>query len=89
MEISTPVHTVAHTVGGETYDIDYTSCREDKPTSTCTGPTYAAVTSRSYHEGIVNVLLLDGSSRSVGDSIDATIWNHLGARNDATAIGEF
>lgn len=85
----TPNTVVAHTDSGTTYDIDYTSCREDKPTSTCTGPTYAAVTSRSYHSGIVNVLLLDGSSRGVSDSIDSVIWNNLGARADGETIGEF
>ncbi|QDT99212.1 Type II secretion system protein G precursor [Gimesia aquarii] len=85
----TPNTVVTHADSGTTFDIDYTSCREDKPTATCMGPTYAAVTSRSYHPGIVNVLLLDGSSRSVSDSIDATVWKNLSARADGATIGEF
>lgn len=85
----TPNTHVPHTVGGTTYDVDYTSCREDKPTSVCTGPTYVAVTSRSYHAGLVNVLLMDGSVRSVSDSIDSTIWLRLGSRNDSQSLGEF
>ncbi|WP_232098710.1 hypothetical protein [Gimesia aquarii] len=35
------------------------------------------------------MLLLDGSSRSVGDSIDATVWKNLSARADGATIGEF
>lgn len=85
----TPNTNVHHVVGGLAYDIDYTSCREDKPASVCTGPTYAAITSRSHHTGMVNVLLMDGSVRSVADSIDATTWQRLGSRDDEEPLGTF
>jgi len=85
----TPNTHVPHTVGGTTYDIDYTSCREDKPTSVCTGPTYVSVTSRSYHSGLVNLLLMDGSARTVSDSVDATTWQRLGSRADGETLGDF
>lgn len=65
---------------------DYTSCREDK---TCTGSTYAAVTSRSYHVGVVNSLLMDGSVRSISENLDLGIWRNLGARNDGNVLGEY
>ncbi|MEZ6125048.1 MAG: DUF1559 domain-containing protein [Planctomycetaceae bacterium] len=65
---------------------DYTSCREDK---SCTTPTYAAVTARSWHTGIVNVTLMDGSVRSISENIDLGTWRNLGARNDGNVIGEF
>lgn len=65
---------------------DYTSCREDK---SCTTPTYAAITSRSYHVGIVNSLLMDGSVRSIGENIDLGTWRNLGQRNDGQVVGEF
>lgn len=84
-----PNTVVPHVVSGTAYDVDYTSCREDKPTTTCTGPTYAAVTSRSYHDGAVNVLLMDGSGRTVSNSIDGQVWQYLGSRNDRQPIGEF
>lgn len=67
-------------------DGDYTSCREDK---SCTGPTYAAVTSRSWHEGIVQSLLMDGSVRNISENIDLGLWRNLGQRNDGQVIGEF
>lgn len=85
----TPNAHVHHVVGGVVYDLDYTSCREDKPASVCTGPTYAAITSRSYHTGLVNVLLMDGSVRTVSDSISAATWQRLGSRNDGESLGEF
>ena len=42
------------------------------------GPTYAAVTSRSYHPGGVNALLADGSVRFVKESVAGTLWRALG-----------
>jgi hypothetical protein len=42
------------------------------------GPTYAAVTARSYHPGGVNVVLADATVHFVSDSIDANIWRALG-----------
>lgn len=73
--------------GGDREDEgDYTSCRED---AGCTGPTYAAVTARSWHVGIVNSLLMDGSVRSISENIDLGTWRNLGQRNDGNVIGEF
>lgn len=65
---------------------DYTSCREDK---SCTGSTYAAVTSRSWHVGVVQSLLMDGSVRNISENLDLGIWRNLGQRNDGNVIGEF
>jgi prepilin-type N-terminal cleavage/methylation domain-containing protein len=42
------------------------------------GPTYAAVTSRSYHPGIVNTVFGDGSVRSIKSSINYQTWRALG-----------
>ncbi|QDT63220.1 DUF1559 domain-containing protein [Calycomorphotria hydatis] len=70
-------------------DGDFTSCREGKDNGDCTGPTYAAVTSRSYHIGLVNSLLMDGSVRSATENIDLGVWRNLGQRNDGQVIGEF
>jgi prepilin-type N-terminal cleavage/methylation domain-containing protein/prepilin-type processing-associated H-X9-DG protein len=67
---------------------DFVSCREGG--AACAGlPTYAAVTARSYHSGMVNIVLMDGSVRSANDSISLTIWRNLGARNDGNVIGDF
>ena len=63
---------------GKTYDIDYNSQQEGRSVSQ---RTYAAVTARSYHNGIVHVLLMDGSARAVSDSIELSAWRALGTRS--------
>ncbi|MBL8818396.1 MAG: DUF1559 domain-containing protein [Planctomyces sp.] len=71
---------------GRTYDIDVSSSREGR---SATEVTYGVITARSYHTGIVNALLMDGSVKSIADSIDLTTWRNLGARADGQVIGEF
>lgn len=64
--------------GGKVYDIDFNSMREGRST---TLPTYAVVTSRSYHSGGVNVMLMDGSVRFTSQTISQLAWRALGSRN--------
>jgi len=64
-----------HTPGGPNYttpDMDITSERER-----IGGPTFAAITARSYHPGGVNILLGDGSVRFVKNSIDGFVWRAI------------
>ena len=42
------------------------------------GPTFAAITSRSYHPGGVNTLLGDGSVRCVKSTVAGRVWRGLG-----------
>jgi len=51
--------------------------REGKNAST---PTLAAVTSRSYHAGIVSSAFMDGSVRSMTNGIDSLLWKALSTR---------
>ncbi|HTQ40054.1 MAG TPA: DUF1559 domain-containing protein [Pirellulales bacterium] len=60
-----------------TFDVDYISNTES---NTATGYTFAAVSARSYHTGIVNVLFMDGSTHSINDSIAPQVWHALGTR---------
>lgn len=71
---------------GETYDIDFNSVQEGKRIDQ---PTYAAVTSRSYHPNSVNVCLLDGSAHSIDDSISPAVWRSLGTINGGEAVGDY
>jgi prepilin-type N-terminal cleavage/methylation domain-containing protein/prepilin-type processing-associated H-X9-DG protein len=60
--------------GGTTVpDADLIAIREENG-----GPTFAAVTSRSYHPGGVNALMGDGSVRFIKSTIDGRTWRALG-----------
>lgn len=54
-------------------DMDINSKREKTG-----GPSFAAVTARSYHPGGVNALLGDGSVRFVKSTINGWVWRALG-----------
>ncbi len=51
------------------------------------GPTFAALTARSYHPGGVNSLLADGSVRFLKDSINGTVWRAVGTVNGGEVFG--
>jgi prepilin-type N-terminal cleavage/methylation domain-containing protein len=82
----TPNTKVPFSDGGINYDIDYNSRYEGTST---TQTTYASITSRSYHAGVVNVGLADGSTRTVSSNIDRQIWRALGTRIGGEVTGEF
>ncbi len=61
------------------YDVDWNSSRVGvSPTNI----TYAAVTSRSYHNGeVVNVAKMDGSAKSISNNIDLFVWRAMATRD--------
>ncbi|MCA9075219.1 MAG: DUF1559 domain-containing protein [Planctomycetaceae bacterium] len=73
---------------GNILDCDYNSWQEGK-NGIAGKPSYAIITSRSYHAGMVQVALCDGSARSISDSIDRSVWRALGTRNGGEVVGEF
>jgi prepilin-type processing-associated H-X9-DG protein len=79
--VFTPNTFVPFPQGGQQVDISFTSCRLG---TSVLDLTYAAITSRSYHPGGVNALLMDGSVRFVKSTINPVTWRALGTR----AIGE-
>ena len=81
--VFTPNTLVPCLQGGEVYDVDWTNQQEGKSP---TVPTYAAVTARSYHAGVVNGLLMDGSVRSFSETIDLNVWRSLSTRSGGEAI---
>ena len=74
-----------YVLGDKSYDIDFNSMREGRST---TVPTYAVVTSRSHHVGLVQVLIMDSSIRSISSSIDQAVWRALGSIAGREVIGE-
>jgi prepilin-type processing-associated H-X9-DG protein len=46
----------------------------------------AHIAASSYHSGVVNVCLGDGSVRSVRDSVDFAVWQAVGTRGNGEAL---
>ncbi|MFO0890889.1 MAG: DUF1559 domain-containing protein [Isosphaeraceae bacterium] len=74
---------VPYSAGGKLYDISFTSSRLGLSVSNVT---YVAFTSRSYHPGGVNTLMMDGSVRFVKSTIARDIWRALGTRAGGEVI---
>ncbi len=81
----TPNTRVPHVVADQTFDIDVSSSREGR---NATDPTFAVITSRSYHTGLSNFVLMDGSVRSIDDEIDPIVYQSLGTRAGREVISE-
>ena len=73
----TPNTRVPFVYNGVHYDIDFNSRQEGSST---TRPSYGVLTARSWHGGMVNSCMMDGSVHSIGNSIDIRIWQALGTR---------
>lgn len=84
----TPNTFVPYADAGITYDVDFNSWQEGRSGGSGS-PSYAILVSRSYHEGIVQVALMDGSCRSVSENIDLGVWRSLGTRAGGEVVGEF
>lgn len=62
-------------------DMDVQSTNEEDG-----GPTFGAITARSFHPTGVNTLMADGSQRFVSDHIDGLVWRALGTVAGGEAI---
>ena len=69
---------------GSKVDLDITGIREVN-----LGPTFSAITSRSYHSGGVHVLIGDGSATFVSDKINGRTWRALGTIGGGETIDAF
>ena len=84
----TPNSLVHYSTGGVLYpQADYNSWQEGR-NGNAGAATYAAITSRSFHPGVVNVLRVDGSVQSIGDTIDLATWRALATRAFGEVTGE-
>jgi len=81
--VFTPNTVVPCLQAGEEYDVDWTNQQEGK---SATVPTYAAITARSHHPGVVNGLLMDGSVRSFAENIALDIWRATSTRGGGEII---
>jgi hypothetical protein len=78
---------VPYTVNGITLDVDYNSWQEGRNGS-AGNSTYAIITSRSFHPGIVQTARVDGSVQKVVETIDLSVWRALATRAGREPISE-
>jgi len=72
----TPNTKVLYEKDGAVYDIDVTTQQEGRSNDV---PTFAAVTSRSWHSSQVNTVFLDGHTESVSNDVATEIWQAMGS----------
>ncbi len=73
------------TVNGKILDVDYNSWQEGLQGRNGR-PTYASITSRSYHSSLVMVALVDGSVRSFSNSVELAVWRGMSTPNASESI---
>ncbi len=77
---------VHYTNGSETYlQMDFNSWQEGK-LGVQGPPSYAMITSRSYHTGIVNVTLADGSVKSLSENVELAVWRAYSTRSGGEIV---
>lgn len=76
----TPNTYVPYMYKGAEVDADYNSWQEGKNGS-AGSPTYAMITSRSHHPGVVQVAMVDGSVQVVDDEIELQVWRAMATRD--------
>jgi prepilin-type N-terminal cleavage/methylation domain-containing protein len=78
MSTTFPPNTVVTYVDGSTaWDADFMSSRLGVST---TDLSYGAITARSFHNGVVQYLLMDGSVQVADSDIDRSVWQARGTR---------
>lgn len=70
---------VKYVNGSEILDADFNSWQEGKDWPGGS-PTYAIITSRSFHSGGVNVAMVDGSIQTVNDDVNLLVWRAQATR---------
>jgi hypothetical protein len=70
--------------GGQTHDVDFISASEGNAANTVT---YAAITARSCHPGLVHGVFLDGSARAFSNNVSQATWQALGTRSNNDVPG--
>jgi prepilin-type N-terminal cleavage/methylation domain-containing protein len=74
----TPNTRVPYQSGSVTYDFDLNSRQEG---NSATAKTFAAITSRSHHRGLVTVAMMDGSTATIADGVNTAVWRALSTRS--------
>ncbi|QDS96694.1 hypothetical protein FF011L_55060 [Roseimaritima multifibrata] len=85
--VTLPPNSECHFNDGTTLypETDYNSWQEGKD-GTSGSPSYAIITSRSFHPSSVNIGMLDGSVRTIAETIDLQTWRAVGTRSGGEVV---
>ena len=81
----TPNTQVLYEHNGVEYNIDFNSWQEGR-NGIAGNATYASITSRSHHVGLVHAAFLDGSVSTITDSVELEVWRAMGTRANRESI---
>jgi hypothetical protein len=72
-------------------NVDYNSWQERKVPNPSNHKSYAAITARSHHPGLVQTVMMEGSVHPVMNDIDLNVWRALSTRNggESAALPSF
>ena len=76
---------VPHEKDDRVWDADFNSWQEGK-NGGAGSPTYAMITSRSYHPTIVQAAFVDGSVQAISENIELENWRAMATRNGGEII---
>jgi hypothetical protein len=77
-----PPNTVTLGTPAKDRDMDVQGANEEQG-----GPTFGAITARSYHPQGLNAMLADGSARFISNSIDGNVWRAMGTVSGGESVG--
>jgi hypothetical protein len=81
-----PNTAVAYIHSGTAYpETDFNSWQEGR-NGNSGRPTYAVITARSYHAGVVNTVLVDGSVQAVSQNINLSVWRAYATRSGGEVV---
>jgi prepilin-type N-terminal cleavage/methylation domain-containing protein len=76
---------VPHEKNDKVWDADYNSWQEGRNGGNGS-PSYAMITSRSYHPTIVQAAFADGSIQSISENIELPMWRAMATRNGGEIV---
>jgi len=66
--------------------VDFNSWQEGKTPNPSNHKSYGAVTARSHHPGMVQVVMMEASVRSISNDIELVTWRALSTRNGKESL---
>ncbi|ADB19378.1 protein of unknown function DUF1559 [Pirellula staleyi DSM 6068] len=80
-----PNTNVPYVTGGKTVSADFNSWQEGA-NGAAGSPTYAIITSRSFHPNVVQAAMVDGSVQTMSNNINLAVWRGFATRSGGEIV---